>query len=313
MAKKVVYSLGAWGHWFAGFTDAEGCFTVSVQRNSLGEATSTSPEFSICLRKDDEGIIKKIIKVFDFSSKIQYARAYGSTRPTVRFRVRGARNCRKLADVFLHYSLRTKKKKDFEIWLEIVDLCLNLPKRNRWIGSSDKSDILRRIKELKEVKAFRSDRKGYGIISSDYGNFSNWFAGFTDGEGSFGFVMNRTKEGKVRHIRPRLSIGLRDDDGETLREIDRFYGLDASLVIKKNGKNPLLNLEIKGISRCLKIIEIFNKYPLRAKKMTDFQKWKSIIAELQRLPAGNRHCGPSDKTRILKLIDQFRRGREYEV
>lgn len=87
--------------------------------------------------------------------------------------------------------------------------------------------------------------------------------------------------------------------------------LSASFVIKRGSKFPVLDMQVRGISRCKKLIEVFGKHKLRSKKLRDFEQWSNITSTLSELPRGDRNGGVY-KTMVLELIEKFMRDRRYE-
>ena len=95
-------------------------------------------------------------------------------------------------------------------------------------------------------------------------DFGHWLAGFTAGEGCFTAVFIR------RCLYAHFRIHCRADD-EILRHIHRtlnignlyFYDTDKQV-------NPMLTFCVGSLKDCQKIIALFDKYPLRAKKARYF-------------------------------------------
>ena len=149
-------------------------------------------------------------------------------------------------------------------------------------------------------------------------DFGNWFAGFTDGEGSFTVRVSKRKGTEYVEISPSFSIILRKDDTAILQEIRSKLGIPARLkfygvMINKQGvrSNPRVMLEIRRREQCLRLVEIFDRFPLRAKKRRDFAIWRELLLTWKATPRGNKWHGFSDRTRILELVKQLRDGRKY--
>ena len=111
-------------YWITGFTDGEGCFHVSINRipkMSLG--WQVLPEFRIVQHEKDEDVLYKIKNYFGFGNvKINRTDHHGTRKE---FRVRGLENLNKLIKFFNENSLKTSKKKDFEIFSKIIQLMNN--------------------------------------------------------------------------------------------------------------------------------------------------------------------------------------------
>jgi len=112
------------GNWIVGFTDGEGCFHVSINRiagMSLG--WQVLPEFRIVQHEKDESVLYKIKNYFGFGDvKINRTDHYGTRKE---FRVRGLENLNKIVKFFKEYPLETSKRKNFEIFSEVIKLMNN--------------------------------------------------------------------------------------------------------------------------------------------------------------------------------------------
>ena len=52
---------------------------------------------------------------------------------------------------------------------------------------------------------------------------------------------------------------------------------------------PQIVFQISAVDECAKLVEIFEKHPLRSKKQRDFAIWKQAVAELQK-PVDQRNA-----------------------
>jgi hypothetical protein len=106
--------------WITGFTDGEGCFHVAINKipgMSLG--WQVLPEFRIVQHEKDEQLLIKIRDYFGFGDvKVNRIDKHGTRKE---FRVRGIDNLNKIIKFFKDNPLKTQKKKDFEIFSEIIE------------------------------------------------------------------------------------------------------------------------------------------------------------------------------------------------
>ena len=110
--------------WIVGFTDGEGCFHVSINKlpkMSLG--WQVLPEFRIVQHEKDEFVLQKIKSYFNFGNvRINRSDHHGVRKE---FKVRGLENLNKIVKFFNKNSLKTSKKKDFEIFSKVIQLMNN--------------------------------------------------------------------------------------------------------------------------------------------------------------------------------------------
>ena len=113
-------------------------------------------------------------------------------------------------------------------------------------------------------------------------NFLNWLAGFIDGEGYFGIVKQKKQRGALGYYYvPQFMIKLRHDDMYILKEIYKVIGIGK--VFEMNYQPPLnkqVKFQITSCPQSLKLIEILDEYPLRAKKKRDYEIWKKAVIYL---------------------------------
>jgi hypothetical protein len=127
--------------WLSGFTDAEGCFTVSFLKNSN--------EFRlryIVSQKGDNNlpILSKLILLFQAGAIEAH-----SIKSNYSYILSGEKNCYKIYDYFYNFPLKTKKFNSFELWKEIHSAItkkehLNLELRNKLIEVARKVNSFKR-------------------------------------------------------------------------------------------------------------------------------------------------------------------------
>lgn len=96
-------------------------------------------------------------------------------------------------------------------------------------------------------------------------NFIEWFVGFSDGEGSFGFIKSKSKNTYVFSFRILLHI----DDLEVLNYIKDNLGLG-----KVSSRGKICVLVVSKLSEIKSIIEIFELRPLNTTKHLNFISFK---------------------------------------
>ena len=110
--------------WITGFTDGEGCFHISINKLSgMSLGWQVLPEFRIVQHEKDEFVLYKIKDYFGFGNvRINRTDHHGTRKE---FRVRGLENLNKVINFFSKYKLNTSKRRDFEIFSEVIQLMNN--------------------------------------------------------------------------------------------------------------------------------------------------------------------------------------------
>jgi len=130
--KDSLFSFGdISGDYIAGFVDGEGCFALKFRRDIKTERKNSptyfywNAEFAICLRKDDEEILRMIKNIFKCGGISIDKRGY------VRYSVSDITNLvTRVIPFFDLYKLKAKKRFDFELWKEAVKILEKNKKKN---------------------------------------------------------------------------------------------------------------------------------------------------------------------------------------
>lgn len=127
--------------------------------------------------------------------------------------------------------------------------------------------------------------------------FGHWLAGMTDGEGSF--VISRDPRGIFRCT---FQMGLRLDDRPILNECCSRVGLGA--VHEQLGR-----LAVWVVGRKVEVeilVQLFRRYPLRAKKAKDFEVWARAV-ELW----NGEDAAESKAIKFMRLKLELEAGRKF--
>jgi hypothetical protein len=110
--------------WIVGFTDGEGCFHISLNKLSgMSLGWQVLPEFRIVQHEKDESILYKLKDYFSFGEVRINNQDSNATRKG--FRVRGLKNLNEIVKFFEKNELQTSKKKNFEIFKQVIYLMNN--------------------------------------------------------------------------------------------------------------------------------------------------------------------------------------------
>jgi hypothetical protein len=118
-------------------------------------------------------------------------------------------------------------------------------------------------------------------------DFGHWFAGFADGEGNF----DVRPAANGRSYTCRFAIGLRADDLPILEEIVRMTGL-GSIRLQDGGAGEQKRQARWSVERkehLARLVEIFDRFPLRAKKARDYVLWRRAVVLWLGVRSRRRH------------------------
>lgn len=95
-------------YWLVGFTDAEGCFTVTIQQaKTFKLGWRVLPRFQITLHKQDKALLQRIQKFFGVGEVIQSGDCFT-------FRVISLKDISQVIIPFFEkYSLISQNRSDF--------------------------------------------------------------------------------------------------------------------------------------------------------------------------------------------------------
>ena len=112
--------------WISGFTDGEGCFTISVIKNSTTRfGKQIFPEFVITQGEKSLDVLYKIKNYFNCGSIILNKRYDNHNEHLYRYCVRSISELQnKIIPFFEEYALQTYKRNDFKIFKRIIKLMI---------------------------------------------------------------------------------------------------------------------------------------------------------------------------------------------
>ena len=124
---------------------------------------------------------------------------------------------------------------------------------------------------------------------------SDYLSGLTDGEGCF--IIG--KQPTVRSFQMVFCIKLRSDDNELLKLLQQHYGgrlhLDYERSANKSGinANPQSAWKVCGRRDILRLIDYFDKHPLRSTKADEYIIWREAAFLYYRHSVGSASHEPN--------------------
>ena len=154
-------------HWFSGFTDAEGNFLITIDRNYV------KLRFKISLHIDDLKVLQII------QSNLNIGRVTEEqNRNRCSFIVEDVSGINRICSIFNNYPLHTSKKLDFQDFYKA--LFIRNKEKNLSQANLERILFIKNNMNSKRVIFTYDTTKSQIIINP------NWFIGFIEGEGTFG-------------------------------------------------------------------------------------------------------------------------------
>jgi hypothetical protein len=130
--------------------------------------------------------------------------------------------------------------------------------------------------------------------------FGNWLAGFIDGEGCFKIVKGKPRPGSFQwRWCLEFTLALRDDDAAILHEIHQRVGIGHLHLERPRRGSRQLRWRICSAADRAVLINLLERYPLRAKKRKSYAAWKAAHDELV-LVGGPRGWNNPMPTHVLE-------------
>ena len=151
--------------------------------------------------------------------------------------------------------------------------------------------------------------------------FGHWFAGLVDGEGCFHARAHIRKRDGAHCLVVYFSLKLRADDKPMLEMIRETLGIgyiytyerEKLSIYPQSDYRIAHRKELKNV-----LIPVFDQYPLRSKKVNDYQVWRRIVLECK--CASRRHCQVGVGSlpnhiwdKAVGLCNLLREQREFEI
>lgn len=286
--------------WFAtGMVDAEGCFRFDINRRTGGKTGwDVKPCFTVVLHKKDEIILKKLQSFWGVGH------IYKHSQTSIQFQVNSITELQSIIKYFDRYPLLTKKRIDFILFKDVVNIIFNKEhltqegilklvsiKASLNLGLSER--LQQQFPDIKPVPR--------PLVEPNSSIQEQWLAGFTTGEGCFFVKITKakTKIGERVQLVFQLNQHIRDE--ELIRSLIQYLNCGGVTLSSASIDYRVTKLE----DILTKIIPFFEKNPIIGVKYKDYLDFIQVA----RLMKDGQHLTQEGFENIKKIKLNMNRGR----
>lgn len=282
-----------------GFTDAEGCFHISiVEKVGLKIGKSVRVMFQITLHGKDVALLHQIKKYFSVGSVIK--RNDGMCY----YKVFRLKDLMLIIKHFDKYPLLTHKNADYELFKQVVSLI-----------SKGEHLTLSGLQKIVNIKASMNFKTLSDKLSAAFPNTapvnrptvipkvpnSGWVSGFVDGEACFYINIYKRKD-SVLGEGVKLIFKVTQDirNKYILESLIKVFGCGGVYNQSKSSSGSVFDFMVTGLSNITdKVIPFFLAHPLQGAKRKEFEDFVKV-AELMQVKAHLTKDG-LEEIRAIKL------------
>jgi hypothetical protein len=290
-------------YWVTGFTDAEGTFTVVIDKfpkRTLGWRIQS--KFQISLHVRDLLLLLQIQQFFG---------SIGSVSVSGNLAFYSVSSIKDLVQIiiphFLKYPLLTQKGADFILFKQIVEL---MEKKAHLTNEGFNQIInIKASMNLGLSELLKTEFKDFilvdrVLIDTEIVADPYWITGFVDGEGTFDIKIYSSKTNVGSAVQLRFRIPQHDRDSKLIEIIMKYFGSGS---VEKHTKHPAVTLVItKFTTLTEQIIPFFESYPLVSVKKKDFLDWCTVA----KLMTNKAHLTQDGFNLIRTIKSGMNNGRE---
>jgi len=297
-------TLDLW--YITGLIDAEGSFTVNLSPNKWRKnGYIINVALSLALNYENKSLLERIRNTLSVGNVY-----YRSRDKTFIWKVSNIKDINNvILPHFYKYPLLTEKRKDFEIFKEII---------YKLIGKThlSKDGIIEIIKlkshmNLGLSNKLKSDIPELGhclkkeIVNEKVNINPYWLVGFVDGEGCFFVSIYKSPKSKLGFaVQLSFIITQHIRDISLLFEIKNY--LECGRVIKRNN-GEYCDLKVNRISDInMKVVKHFSKYYLQGIKQFDFNHFKKVVDII----TSQKHLSEDNLNEIREIKSKMYTGRK---
>ena len=271
-------------YWFSGFTDAEGNFLISIDRQYVRF------RFKISLHIDDVEVLNTIKSNLNVGTV-----TLESSRNRCSYIIQNYEDIKNvICPIFNAFPLHTSKRLDFENFSQAVFI-----KDNKKLSDIDMSKIV----SLKNTMNTKREIFTYNTTKSQIIINPNWFIGFLEGEGTFGI-----KTGSALYFQ----IAQKNTSQESLNAITTFLTglsnnvlqnskiLPLNVISTTNVRTDVVSLVVNSVdSLYYYLLPLLDTSKMYSRKAIDFNLWRVALL----LKIKGYYYLPEGKTLFLDISD----------
>jgi hypothetical protein len=272
-------------YWFSGFTDAEGNFLISIDRQYVRF------RFKISLHIDDVEVLNTIKSNLNVGTV-----TLESSRNRCSYIIQDYEEIKNvICPIFKAFPLHTSKRLDFENFFQAVFIKDNKKK----LSNTDMSKIV----SLKNTMNTKREIFTYNTTKSQIIINPNWFIGFIEGEGTFGI-----KTGSALYFQ----IAQKNTSQESLNAITTFLTglsnnvlqnskiLPLNVINTTNVRTDVVSLVVNSVdSLYYYLLPLLDTSKMYSRKAIDFNLWRVALL----LKIKGYYYLPEGKTLFLDISD----------
>jgi len=271
-------------YWFSGFTDGEGNFLISIDREYVRF------RFKISLHIDDVEVLNTIKSNLNVGTV-----TLESSRNRCSYIIQDYEVIKSvICPIFNAFPLHTSKRLDFENFFQAVFI-----KDNKKLSNTNMSKIV----SLKNTMNTKREIFTYNTTKSQIIINPNWFIGFLEGEGTFGI-----KTGSALYFQ----IAQKNTSQESLNAITTFLTglsknvlqnskiLPLNVISTTNVRTGVVSLVVNSVdSLYYYLLPLLDTSKMYSRKAIDFNLWRVALL----LKIKGYYYLPEGKTLFLDISD----------
>ena len=255
-------------HWFSGFTDAEGSFLITIDRNYV------KLRFKISLHIDDLKVLQII------QSNLNIGRiTEEKNRNRGSFIVEDVSGINTICSIFNDYPLHTSKKLDFKDFYE----ALLIRNKNKNLSNTH----IERILSLKNNMNSKREIFTYETTKSQIIINPNWFIGFIEGEGTFGIktgsslylqVAQKNTSQECLNAITNYLISLSNKSRQASFHTQNNKILPVNVTSITNARTNVVSLVVANADALYYyILPLLDESKFYSRKVIDFKLWRMAL------------------------------------